>query len=184
MLNAGFIVLQKSIKTSFHAQLYIKCYCLQLWIEERTTGPCVICLQKWVHDQNLIYLYFFFWMQTKEYLGPGQCFCPADGQQCLWTPVWQLAGIGEGDGQIAMAHAPIQIIPGPLQQQRTCWGPGWHSLWPDTGRFGQSLHCDTDPERHVVTEPLLFPCHLLEQKKKKKNCFTTEYPRAADEDTA
>lgn len=26
----------------------------------------------------------------------------------------------KGDGQIAMAHAPIQIIPGPLQQ----WGGG------------------------------------------------------------
>lgn len=63
--------------------------------------------------------------------GPGQCFAPQMGSsvcehQCgSWQGLRWGAG---GDGQIAMAHAPIQIIPGPMQQWRTCWGPGWHSL--------------------------------------------------------
>ena len=86
-------------------------------------------------------------MRTRERnWGPGQCFAPQMGSSVCEHQCGSWQGLregGGGDGQIAMAHAPIQMIPGPLQQWRTCRGPGLASIMTThAGRCGQRLHGD------------------------------------------
>ena len=83
--------------------------------------PLIFAFQSTSQANMLRFLYSFKGRQKKKKkkgevtVGTWPVFCPADGHQCLGTPVCQLAGSWGGDGQIAMAHAPVQVSPGPMQ---------------------------------------------------------------------
>lgn len=103
------------------------------------------------------YMNIFIYYRQKKLVnwGFGQCFAPQMGSSVCEHQCGSWQGLSQGDGQIAMAHAPIQIIPGPMQQWRTCWGPGWHSLYPDTGRFLVRASINTGP-KGIKSGCLLF----------------------------
>lgn len=119
-----------------------------------------------------IYFFIFYFSECrrKSTWGLASVFAPQMGSSVCEHQCGSWQGLGRGMGRLQWHMLRFKLSLDPCSSRGPAGAQGGIHYDQTQAGLVRAYTVTLAPERHVLTEPLLFPCHLLEQKKK-KNLF-------------